>query len=229
VRWIAIATLLAGCDVIWRLDHLKADARLAGDGTPIDTDRSEPPPAFCQDSQLYDDMSGNEICRWGAQISPSMLSQHDGVLDLDINGKSTDMAGCTAYGPYSPLTANGVFLHIPTTLGLPSAYTKLEVRNAFMTLPVASAQLVYDTSSTRLIVNDLAVATRSGAPPSWWRIRTAQGQFVADFSEDGITWMQFAASGGTLPSQIAVDFGAGITSTPSAPGKAVIAAFGICN
>lgn len=214
--------------MIWRLDDLKSDARLAGDGTPVDADSSDPPPAFCQDPLLYDNMSGSEICAWGAQITPSMLSQHDGVLDLDISGSSSDMAGCTAYGPYSPLTANGVFLHVPTALGLPSGYTKLEVRNAYMTLPVSSAEIVYDTTSTRLIVNDLAVATRGGAPPSWWRLRTTQGQFVAEFSEDGITWTQFASAGSMLPSQIAVDFGAGITLTPSSPGKAVIDAFGIC-
>ena len=69
MRWLAIAVLLSGCDVIWRLDDFRGDGGTIGDARG-DTGLAGERPSFCQSAAVFDDMTGSTPCgSWGAQLA----------------------------------------------------------------------------------------------------------------------------------------------------------------
>lgn len=227
--------LVTGCDVVFRLDDVhgggSADSATSGADVPADVGLVGDRPWFCQDTQVFDDMSGTTPCTWGAVIQGSSLSQHDGVLDIGVT-PSTPVAfyGCTGYGPWAALSDDGVFAKVDAPLQLPGSYTKLDVRSPANAMPYLDANITY-SGALRFYVNGVEVATDSMQPPAtWWRIRNPQGTdlFVAELSMDGQHWRQWAQAQSAMPAQIAVDLGAGVTQTPTTTTKATVSALGIC-
>lgn len=225
--WFGLLLCATGCDVVFRIDKVRADAGPgAMDGVAADTAEL---PAFCPLPNIFDpfDLS-TPICPWG---TPDGSGQqiHDGVMDLPLAGTAATFIGCTGYRTM-PFTSTGVFVVVPTVLAVPNAYTKLGVREAIGTTPTLDAQLVSDGTTLKVIVSGSPIAQASSTSYPWWRLsQPTPGIVRASVSQNGVTWVDLATTAIAAPAGINIDIGAGISATPSAAGTATFAAFGVCN
>ena len=233
MRWLlGLLVLTAGCDVIFRIDHVEGDAGTItppGD-RPLDgTSRSELPD-FCASPQIFDAFDAPDIkCAWGSANNGGLLSIHDSVMDMQLDGTLATFTGCTAFRAL-PFTPAGVFLVVPTTLATSTAYTKLGVREAVGTTPTLDATLVSDGTTLKFVVSGQQVGQSTTQKYTWWRIdQETPGVIAADVSFDGMSWTNLATMNIEPPVAINVDIGAGFTATQVTSGMATFATFGVCN
>lgn len=207
---------MSSCATVFDLDPVtEGDEMLVGER-----------PAFCTTPEVFDSFDGSTPCAFGATFGEAALDQHDGVLDINVDGTGRVFAGCTVFRPH-PFTDRGVFLRVLQPMRVATGSTVLEVRHTFETTPMFAAKIVFD-GSLRFVLNDVELDSRDDVP-EWWRIRQLEGTMLvaAELSSDGIVWESWAMGSAALPPTIAVDLAAGANSPPTAD-KAVMSAFGIC-
>jgi len=231
MRWLAVASLLAGCDQVLRLDDIK------------------PPPDAppCSMPDLHDDFSvPSPVCgTWGKIYGvASWITRGANTLVITPVDGVYDEGLCTTtsaipFGPYgvfvetSEVETNdgyGVFeIDTYTALGdsAPSASTLFSVATNF----VAFAD---ETTCGATGCSYIQTAVYVASQMKWWRMIPDNNgtTIVAQFSADGYTWSEFSRrdlAAPALANYAVVSIGGGNgRGSGGSPGRLVFDKFDVC-
>jgi len=238
VRGAVIVLLLAGCDIVFRLDDLRAtntgDGSVPGD-TIRDTGASIDAPASC----LHDMFTGGDIQgHWSVinELSAFEIDQSD-VLEIGLpqSFNSNAEAALQTYRDYN-FTGAFVQVEVPevTTSTTYNAENYLTVRidnqNAYL-IRVANGGIDFWTRRFGQLM-DIGGRPYEAVPHRWWRIEHSTMDDVIRFStsQNGQDWFEQGRGPAVVPlTRIEVSLRAGnIAPGDPDPGRAIFDNFLLC-
>ena len=227
VAAIAMALCAGGCDYVFRVDHvdLHGDARTGDASDDAHADASLP--GLCTATAVDDTFDGAMVCPWGIKFGAATVISGGGVLRIDPPSDGTS-GGCDA--PVGPFADGGIVGEITQVLGGSAyAYTGIQEFGTFDTsIQVNAGELKFEdpgggTVWGRKLYDPVAMR--------WVRIRPdrADSSIVAEYSSDGMGWMNLGVVATPVPVTVKATLIGGVASgAAQISGVAELSRFIVC-
>lgn len=210
-------------------DSARSDADVDAspdDDAAVDAALDAAPASLCNGAPRIDDeFTGGGTCEpWGDDYASMFTTVTEFQGALRITPTATNQSGGCTEPQLQPWGDNGVIVEVSLVLAGNGNYAVFQLLGLDRSMGVVNNAIVYSNGDGSAVFE---LAVYSPAAMRWWRMRPSGNDVVAEYSPDGMTWVQLGTTP-TLDADIRVNLIAGTEPGASPGGTAAFDRLVVC-